>query len=85
MTDYQTEGTLTRHGLRRPRCYEHESFERAERRKFREDRDRFDLAISMARSAIEDAGFGADALKDFDGHISDHCGDFWNVDPRGED
>jgi len=67
------------------RCYQGETFERMERRLFRENREAFDLAISMARTAIEDANMGPDALKYFDGHVSDFCGDFWNVDPRKED
>jgi len=62
-----------------------ETFERTERRLFRKNREAFDLAISMARTAIEDADMGPDALKYFDGHVSDFCGDFWNVDPRKED
>ena len=65
--------------------YQGETFERMERRLFRENREAFDLAISMARTAIEDANMGPDALKYFDGHVSDFCGDFWNVDPRKED
>ena len=67
------------------RCLQGETFERMERRLFRENREAFDLAISMARTAIEDANMGADALKYFDGYIADFCGDFWNVDPRGEE
>ena len=67
------------------RCYQGETFERMERRLFRENREAFDLAISMARTAIEDANIGADALKDFDGYIADFCGDYWNVDPRKEE
>jgi 3-oxoacyl-[acyl-carrier-protein] synthase III len=67
------------------RCLQGETFERMERRLFRKNREAFDLAISMARTALEDAGMGPESLKDFDGHIADHCGDYWNVDPRKEE
>ena len=84
--DPHTEGVLTRHGLGKPkvRCFAGETFEASESRLFREAQVRFDLAMTSARAAMEDAGLDPDALKDFDA-MSHDVGAHWRADKRAEE
>lgn len=59
-----------------------ERFEQAERRWFREARQRFDLAIESAVTAMADANLDADQIQIFRDHVADAIGDTWAADYR---
>jgi len=65
--------------------YAGERFEQAERRWFRDDRFHFDLAISSAVAAMENANMTPEQIQIFRDHVSDSIGDTWAVDYRAED
>ena len=58
-----------------------ETFVQLEQRLNEEARARFDLAISSARSAMEDANMTPADLQRFDDYISDCIGDTWEALP----
>lgn len=62
-----------------------ERFEQAERRWFCEARQRFDMAIEAAVTAMTDANLGADQIQIFRDHVADAVGDTWAADYRARD
>ena len=58
-----------------------ETFVQLEQRLNKEARARFDLAISSARAAMEDANLPPEDLQRFDDYISDCVGDTWEALP----